>query len=158
MIFNAFKAKRAGFTLIEIIMVLAIGIILIAIGTYWYNSAKINSTLTTTTDSIVSALEQAKTNAISGKNGQSYGVTFATTTYISFSGSSYNVSDPNNISHPVDSTLYLSNTLSSSTGVIIFARLTGSANATGTINIIDASNSSHKKSVIIGALGDISVI
>ncbi len=150
--------RHKGFTLIEIIVVIAIALILLGIGTYWYTTAKSSLTLTTTTDSIASALEKAKANSITGKNGQSYGVKFSTSSYVTFVGGTYNASDTTNMTYPIDNAFSLSNTISNASSTIIFARMTGITNTTATVTVMETAISTHKKNILIGNLGDISVI
>lgn len=147
-----------GFTLIEILMVIAIGGILLSIGTYWYTSARSNALLNTTTDSIAAALESAKNNALAGKSGQSYGVKFATSSYTTFVGTSYSAGASTNVTYPIDSALTLSETITDPNNIIVFDRLTGAANTTATVTVMLVSNNADKNSITVGNQGDIGVV
>ncbi|MDD5165299.1 MAG: prepilin-type N-terminal cleavage/methylation domain-containing protein [Candidatus Pacebacteria bacterium] len=147
-----------GFTFIEMLAVLAIIGILSAMVIYWYGSARSNALLSSTTDSIVATLESAKNNALAGKNGQSYGVKFATSTYISFIGTTYSAVATTNIAYTVDSSLSLSETISDPNNIIIFDRLTGAANTTATVTVMQVSNNANKKNILIENQGDVGVV
>lgn len=150
--------KDLGFSLVEMMFVLAIILIVLSIGTYWYNSVRSNAALKTTTDSIVSALEKARSNSINGKNGQSYGVQFASTSYTLFSGNTYNSSNASNTVFSLDSSLITSNSLASSSLVILFSKLTGAIGSTATVTISKISDPSDKKTIIIESAGNVNVI
>ena len=150
--------RNRGISLVEILVVMAIAAMLLGIGTYWYVSARSHALVNSTTDSIVSALQKAKSNTLTGKGGLTYGVQFGTSTYTTFSGSTYNASDASNISFPIDQRVTMAASTTAVNSAIIFTRLTGVPNATATISIYETANPNVKKTVNLGALGDISVV
>ncbi|MES2314663.1 MAG: prepilin-type N-terminal cleavage/methylation domain-containing protein [Patescibacteria group bacterium] len=147
-----------GFTLMEILTVIAISGVLLGIGIYWYSSARSNALLNTTTDSIAAALESAKNNALAGKNGLSYGVKFDTASYTTFVGASYSAGASTNVTYPVDSTLTLSETITDPNNIIVFDRLTGAANTTATVTVMLVSDNTNKRNIVIENQGDVGVI
>lgn len=152
------KKINSGMTLIETVFVLVIFVIVFSIGTYWYNSARDKATLKTTTDSIISSLEKARSNAINGKNSQSYGVQFASTSYTFFGGNSYSPSNASNTVFIIDPSLKTSNSLASSSLVILFSKLTGVVGSTATITVSRTSDPSDKKIIVIEPAGNVDVI
>lgn len=150
--------SNKAFTLIEILITLGILTILLGMAVYWYGSARSSALLNTTTDSIVSALESAKNNALAGKNGQSYGVRFATSSYTTFVGTSYSAGSATNVTYPIDNSLTLTETISDPNNIIVFDRLTGAANTTATVTVSQISNSVNKKNIVIENQGDIGVV
>ncbi|HTK33207.1 MAG TPA: GspH/FimT family pseudopilin [Candidatus Paceibacterota bacterium] len=151
-------STTAGFTLIEILLVIAIAGILLSIGTYWYNTARSNAIVSTTTDSIVSALEQARSNAISGKNGASFGVKFNSDSYVTFMGSAYSTSSASNSTTTIDSGATLTNTITDPNDAIVFTRLTGATNSTATVTVMEIANPARKKNIVVESLGNIGVV
>lgn len=148
-----------GFTLIETLIVLGIVVVLITVATVNFNSSRDKKALQVLGQDIVFALEEAKSNAMSGKGGSAYGVRFGTTSYTTFKGSTYNASDSSNVVHTIDSTKFdLSNTLVGTDGAITFARITGAANISATTTISLKSNPADKYEIYIGILGDINVV
>ena len=79
----------SGFTLIELLLVITlitlIGIISSPIGISFYRSQLLNET----SDGLVSALRQAQSFSMSGKNEHSYGVRILPDAYIIFEGDTY---------------------------------------------------------------------
>ena len=146
-----------GFTLIELLISIAIMIIIFSIGLYYFYNAKSGSNLSMETDSIISILEKAKSNAIAGKGGQNYGVNFGANNYTYFGGNSFILNNPGNEVYSVSDGLSLSNTMSGSGGSVIFSRLTGVPQTTGTITVTELSTS-RTQNVIVGNLGEIKVI
>lgn len=148
----------AGITLVEILVSLAIFIILATITTVSLSGYRSSKLVETTANEIAFKLEEAKTNALAGKAGSSYGLHFASTSYTYFKGSSYNSSDVSNISPTFPSELQITTSLTGSAVNIIFSRLTGTPNVTGTITVRKTSDTSKTKTITIGTLGDISVV
>ncbi|MDQ2933057.1 MAG: prepilin-type N-terminal cleavage/methylation domain-containing protein [bacterium] len=150
------KQTQRAFTLIEILIVLAIILILLGITLVSMRGLQSSRELQTITDSIAAKLEEARTNAMSGKNGVPYGVTFASTSYTYWYGTSYSASSTNNIVLPISSNFVINTTLPSYT--VSFARITGNPSATGTTTITSITNTSTTDSIKIGTYGDITVI
>jgi prepilin-type N-terminal cleavage/methylation domain-containing protein len=146
-----------GFTLVEILTSIAIIILVFGIGTYAFVSAKRSASLNTATDGLVFMLDQAKTNALAGKNGQNFGVYFDTYSYTYFAGSSYSVSNASNVVRQLGSGYKLTISLSAVGSTTIFSRLTGVPSATGTITVTDTS-SSKTQTVTVGNQGEITVV
>jgi prepilin-type N-terminal cleavage/methylation domain-containing protein len=150
--------QNKGLTLIEIIVVIAIFAILFAIGVAAMITSRNSASVTTTADAIAAKLEEQKLQAITGKNSLPYGVKFNSTSYVSFSGSPYNPADTNNKTIPVSGDITLTNTIPGTDDAIIFARMTGTASATGTITVSKGTTSTLKATITVSTGGNISVI
>jgi prepilin-type N-terminal cleavage/methylation domain-containing protein len=149
-----------GFTLPEVLISIAVLTIIGAIGITAFYGARDSKNLDIITDGIDSVLEQAKADAIAGKNAANFGVHFDTASYAYFSGSTYTAGAATNkvVNLPGGWRLATSSALTSS--AIIFTHLTGTAVATGTITISKISNNSTSTTryITVGSGGDISVI
>ena len=155
-LFNKTSTKR-GLTLIEIIVVLGIFAIILAISmTVFINSRK-TASLNSIRDTIVSTLEQAKSNALAGKGGTTHSVVFASSSFTMFTGSTFNASSTSNRIHNIDTGFALSTTYTSN-NTVTFSRLNGLPQASGTITIKSLSDASSTKSIQIGTQGDITVV
>jgi prepilin-type N-terminal cleavage/methylation domain-containing protein len=152
------KFLSRGFSFPELIIVLAIVIILFGMGTFVFISARKDKQLIVETDKIVFRLEEARTNALAGKNGSNFGIKFSTTTYIYFSGNSYNSADTSNITFNIDMNFQATTSLPSSDNTVIFARLNGVPSVTGTTTISEISNPAHFRRIVIGSEGEITVV
>lgn len=149
---------QSGFSLIEIITVIFIIGILLSVCVTWFDNAKKSKTLQVNTDTVLSVLEKAKINAISGNGGSSFGVKFNPGSYVYFKGNSYVANNPDNINHNLDSNYTLTETISNADNAIIFSRLTGATNMTATVTISRINDSNTKKNIVVEPLGNISVV
>lgn len=142
-----------GLTMIELLIVLAVVILLVGGAVTAFSHSTNAKSLSSAADAVVFTLEQAKSEALAGKNGVAHGVHFATSSYTVFAGSTYDTGDPEAV-YTLPNGLSISTELSGSTDVT-FARLTGDASETGTLTVSDGSNT---KTISIGSAGDVSVI
>jgi prepilin-type N-terminal cleavage/methylation domain-containing protein len=146
-----------GFTLIELIVAISIIAIIGGISVSTFYTARPSKERGTIADGIAAVLEQAKADAIAGKNGENYGVYFASTSYVYFGGNSYNSSDSNNKNYQIPSGWQLNETIPGGSSVI-FIRITGLPQAIGTITASLTSGGASSTSVSVGSGGDINVI
>lgn len=154
---NYFK-KPNGFSLIEILISLAVLTSLLLIGTLSFSDLKTDKELQAIAGSIVSKLEEAKSNSLSGKGGSSYGVKFNDDSYVYFPGSSYIVSNDGNKEYQINSNFQMSNDIPGSSDSIVFSKITGDSNYAATVTLFISSDPESKIEIIIGELGDISMI
>jgi len=120
----------AGFSLVEMLVVLAILTILISMVVSSFDKMGGSEALDTTTVSIISVLNEAKSLAVSSKSASNYGVRILSDKIISFKNNYGTSNKEVGISHLV--------AISTSTGIgtdIIFNNVTGQTNASGTITI-----------------------
>jgi prepilin-type N-terminal cleavage/methylation domain-containing protein len=136
------KKNLFGFTLIEIAIVIAITGLLVSMVISSFSKVGGTEALDTTVMTVMSVLNEAKSQAISSKNAASYGVRILPDQLISFE----NTYGTNN------KTITISNlvTIATSTGIgtdIIFNNVTAETSASGTITIT-VLNDQTKKSTI----------
>jgi prepilin-type N-terminal cleavage/methylation domain-containing protein len=132
---NKINKKRmpnlvSGFTLIELSVVLVIMIILISIIVPSFGKVGGSEALDTTTVSIISILNEAKSLAVSSKEAAKYGVKILNNKLISYK---YPYGT-NNKEYSISSLI----SVSTSTGIgtdIIFNNVTGNTSASGTITV-----------------------
>ena len=121
---------RGGFTLIEMAVVLLILGILVATVFPYFSKIGGNEALDTTVISVMSVLNEARSQAISSKNATTSGVRIFNNKLISFQGSYGNLNKEYTISNLVS--------VSTSTGIgtdIIFSNVSGISNTSGTITV-----------------------
>jgi len=152
---NRNQNRNSGYSIIEILVVIAILGIILTIGTVSFESLRSKKQLQITVDSISTKLEEAKTNAVADKGGLNYGIYLQPTSYTLFSGNTYNPNSGTNSSTTIPTNILISKILSNGGDAIVFSRITGSPQATGTIVI---SGSSGVATVTVGTLGDINVL
>ena len=148
---------KKGFSVVEMLFVIAIMGIILSVTMYSYSTMRIKKQVEVAVDSINFRLEEAKTNALSGKGGASFGIQFGTSTYTYFKGSSYSSSDASNITTSISGAI-ISTNLTGAASSVIFTRITGVPQVTGTITITSTTNASTTAVITIGTLGDINVV
>jgi len=147
---------KKAFTIIEILIVISIILILSVMATIGFSNMRINKAIDITAQDILFALEDAKSQSLSGKGGENHGVYFGANSYIFFNGSSYSASDPENKTVTIDQNLEIVNTATNSS--IIFSRITGNANGSSSVIVREKNDTDNLKTITIGALGDINMI
>lgn len=150
--------ENKGFTIAEIVVAMVIVTLIGTISLTTFVSARKSKELITLSNQVYAVLERAKADAIASKNGQAAGVKFSTSTYVYFAGNAYDSANPNNRIYQVGSRYQITTTLPSSDKSVVFSRLYGAASATGTIDIADASTPTRHRQIVIGNLGDLTVI
>lgn len=149
---------KKGFSIIEIIISIAIITILLTVVTTSYRAAQLKKAQESITQSILVSLEEQRVNTQAGKEGSNYGVKFNSDGYTLFTGTSYSEFSPNNTVFSIDPQFEISETISNGTNIIFFSKLNGNANETATITISHISDQIDSQSLIIETSGAISVI
>ena len=146
---------KKGYTVLEILIVLAVLSLLISIFLPSFQRIRSNSVLKSTASNIFSALDKARSQGLSSVNSSEYGVHFETQKIVIFKGTVFSPSDINNEEIPITMPAYIS--LISLTGGAVdlyFDRLSGAPNKTGTVTV---SVSSSSKIITISATGAVSM-
>lgn len=131
--------KQSGFTLLEIMLVIAIIGILGGLSLPIYLNFQIRNDQDIAVSSLVSFLRQAHTRAVSGEEDSAWGVEIATNHITLFKGADFSVRDPS-FDQVYTSTASIT---FSPTSEIIFVQLSGEPNITPTI-IIQGATVSNK--------------
>ena len=138
----------AGFTIIEMLIVLSISAMLISLVISSFGKVGGSEALDTTTVSVVSVLNGARSLAISSKDASSYGVRILNNKLISFKNIYGTENKETTISNLV--------TISTSAGIgndIIFNNVSGNTNASGTITITVLNDQLKKNTIRIYSTG-----
>lgn len=146
--------RKRGFTVTEVIMVVALIVIISAISVNVFYSFREKKALDKDVDSIVSTIEKTKNMSLNRKNDSSYGLYFASSSITVFSGNSH-LTGNNILKYDLESIVKISTTsLSFNATEIGFAKVTGLPNATGTIVL---STPSYSKTITVYGTGLIEV-
>lgn len=145
-----------GFTLMEVLLVIAILAVLTAISAPMYRSFIKTSELNSVSKTIISFLKEARSKSMSGNLGLKWGVHFVNSSadyYESFSTpTDYNDSSKNVVA-TTSLPLGVNFTEPVSTSNIIFGKINGTTTATTTITFTSADNES--KTVTVTPIGNI---
>lgn len=95
------RDRRAGFTVVELLVIMGIVIILFLLVSMTFSDARSGTGITTTSDTLLSDLKLQQTKAMIGDtegrgSPDAYGVYITNGNYILFHGTSYIPSDPEN--------------------------------------------------------------
>jgi len=132
-----------GFTLVEILISIAV-LIVISFGIFRvFNSFDENQALQKDAAKVISVLEKARQQTLFSRDSSQYGVHFNINQVVLFKGDFYSSSDEDNVRTTLHSKVNISSkNLSGGGDEVVFERLSGETNQGGTItlqNRLDAS-------------------
>ncbi len=90
-------ASRHGFTIVELIVVIAIGAMLTLIGAYSLSAINTRPELRTYSADVVGTLRRAQWQTMNGNEDDQFGVYLEPNAYTLFKGAVYNNLDPENV-------------------------------------------------------------
>ncbi len=132
--------KREGFTILELIITIAILFILGSISIIGMSNISNKSYLNSDVETVKSALLKARTMSINGVDGIEHGIYLASTSVTIFKGVNFvgtSIDSVYNLNHGVISSVSFSNATTS----LYFNKITGSPSASGTL-VLSGENSS----------------
>ena len=135
-----YRLSQRGVSLVELLIAIAVILLIagfLAIG--FQNFARFQEFNLALSD-ITFHIEQAHTDARSAVDDTSHGVQFGTTSITRFTGDTYNALNPFNETTYYQ-TVSVSPSLTGGVDVVVFSKLTGRPNATGTILVTGANYS-----------------
>lgn len=144
---------QTGLTLIELLISIAILAVVAILVTSGFNSFRESTQLNEAHSAILGMLKDARSRTLSSEKNTQYGVHFETSQVVIFSGSSYSSGFSSNEPYTLPSLARISSINFGGSADIVFARLTGSASANGTITIESFSNPSKTKTITIISSG-----
>jgi prepilin-type N-terminal cleavage/methylation domain-containing protein len=147
-----------AFALIELLVVLTIIGILSIISFVSLSELSKANVLDVATGDIVSVLSEARSRTLSSEGDSVYGVHFETNSITLFKGDTFNAIDPNNVDIPLSSAVTISAiTLTGGATEVVFGRISGDADVTGTITIALSTDATDTKTITIPSTGVVSV-
>ena len=156
MFLNFYKEK--GFTLLELLIVIGIITLIGTITASAFFSFRARSDITSEVEKIVDILRLARSNTIGSKEASNYGVHFATSSYILFSGLNYDPADPENEEFNVSNSAEIYFVSFSGGGSdVVFNRIAGDTSNFGNIRIRLKNKVSEDYQINIWPSGGISV-
>lgn len=139
---------RRGFSLLELLIVIAIFSLFAGLGTSTYYSMRSHSNLELATGSLVEAVRFAQSSAQSGKSDSKWGVEILTNQIVIFKGDTYASRDTTK-----DEIFNFSSGVSASgLSEIVFEKVTGATVNTGTTTL---SSSSESRNIFVNEKGTV---
>lgn len=151
------EKKNKGFTLIEILVVMAISaIILMVVLSSFFDLVKVQA-LDKDFLSVASMVDMAKSQSINAKADSEYGVYFSTSSATLFKGADYVLGGIDNQVYNLNGRVNISaiNLEQGNTDQIVFSKITGYASASGTVAISLKDESAIAKVITIHKTGTV---
>ena len=145
--------QKKGFTLVEILIVIAILGILVGIVVTSFATFRSVQGLDKDSETVVEVLQQARSQTLVSQNASQYGVHFASSTVTLFTGTTYVPGSSTNQDYLlVGSDTVLSLSLTGNGTNVVFARLNGETAQNGTI-VLSSQTSGRTRTVTIYKTG-----
>lgn len=153
------KNQNLGFTIIEVLTVLAIIALLIAALLPITSFFRGRNELDITAQQILSSLRLAQNKTLASEGQSSYGVHFddSASQWIIFKGTTFNPAAGDNLTYPLPTTISLSALSLNGGNDVVFMRLTGETQNYGFITLQMSNDAAQTKTVYIDALGTVSL-
>lgn len=138
------RLNQKGYTLVEMIVGVAIIVILVAILSRGFVEYRRSQVVVNSATEVIALLEEARALTANSKDAARYGVHFETTKAVLFKNS-YSAGGPGNEEYLLDPMTQISAiTLSGGGAELLFERLTGEATKSGTVAVALADGSKQK--------------
>lgn len=145
---------KKGLTLIEIIVVIAIAVLLMAISFYSFSALRNNSSLQKNVVQAKAVLEEARSLSISEKSDTAYGVQIQSDRLILFRGTTYNSADSQNKTLLLGANAVIENiSLNGGGSAVVFKKITGGTDNSGTFRIRMTNISNSSSTISIASTG-----
>ena len=146
--------NQKGFTLLEILMAIAIATIVITIVVFSFSKLNSSQALERTGDLIASVLDEARSLTLSGSEDSQYGVHFEDDQIVLFKGTSYSSGSEDNVVTDLNDFVEIGDIeLSGGGDDIIFKRLTGYTDEAGTIEVFVTATPENNLTITISETG-----
>ena len=149
--------KSPGFSVIEILVVLAVLMIVSGLIVPGFNFFRKQSSLNAATQEIINTLRLAQNKTLASEGNSSFGVYLESDKFILFKGTAYSASSSNNEAHNLDSSLRISTLSLNGSNSVVFERLTGNTVNYGAITLEQIDDISQNKVIFIDSSGSVSL-
>ena len=150
--------SQKAFTLIEIVISIAIISILLGISMTVFRALTDDQTIDRDVENVVSYILRARNQTITGENNANYGVYFASSSITLFQGKEIGESSPSDLTFDLNNRTFLSSiNLTDGLTLIYFNKGSGSPSATGTIEYQLIGHEDQKKLIKVYASGLVEV-
>lgn len=144
----------SGFSLVEILVVLAIILLLSGVVIVSYRTFGRNINLGTVSQQIVVVLDDARSRTVASLNDSQYGVQFTNNTYTLFQGSAYNQAASGSEIHLLPNGIEFGDiTLSGGGNSVVFNRITGTTSQPGIIVLRLTDTPTNTQTITISSQG-----
>lgn len=146
--------QNSGFSLIEMIVVAAIGAVLVATVIVSFSSFRNNKIVDVSADQILSVINEARVKAVSSEDYSRFGVHFETARVVFFKGDVFAEPNSSNVQTTLSPLVEISDiSLNGGGADIVFQKLTGKTSNYGSLKIRLKSDNGKYKSISVKSTG-----
>ena len=146
------RGGRGGFSLVEGLIVVALTAVMALMVAPYLGTIVAKSDVSTSAASVVDALREAQSAAMSHKDGGKFGVHFQSGQFTYFATATYSAGDSGNVVHAFNGEVSITGTaLTGGVSDIRFQNHRGTPDVTGTVTLQDSAG--NTKTVSINAAG-----
>lgn len=146
--------SKSGFSLIELVIVLAIIVLVATLAFNPFTNFRNEQALNGAAEEILSTLQQARGQTIASTGDSQYGVHLTATQLVVFTGSTYSVGAATNQTIELNSLVTLGPiTLAGGGSEVVFERLTGATSQSGTLVVALKSDAAKTRTITINGNG-----
>lgn len=151
-------SKQGGVSLLEILIGIAIVLVLVSLSLASFSEFRARKSVDVAVEEILAAFSKAHLDAISSKNDMQYGVHLDPDKAVYFLGTTYDANAATNVVYRLNTSIEIANiTLAGGGSDVIFKRLTGGTDQTGTFDIRIKGNTARRTTVTVNGTGAISL-
>ena len=151
---NRKQKSCSGFSLIEMIVAIAIGAVLVAAVVVSFSSFRNSKIVDISADQILSVINEARVKAVSSEDYSRFGVRFEANRVALFKGEIFIEPNPSNIETPLSSLVEISNiSLNGGGSDIVFQKLTGKTSGYGSLRVRLKSDNNKYKTISVKSTG-----
>ena len=148
------KNKNSGFSLVEIIVAMAIGAVLVAGIVVSFSSFRNSKIVDISADRILSVINEARVKSVSSEDYSRFGVHFETSRVVFFKGDIFTEPNPANTETILSPLVEISNISLSGGGVdIVFQKFSGKTGNYGSLRVRLKSDNNKYKTISVKSTG-----
>lgn len=149
---------KKGFSLIEIIAVLAIGGILVSVVLFSFSSFRNSKIIDVSADQVLSVINEARVKSVSSEDYSRFGVHFEVGKAVFFKGDSYSGQNSANVEMELSPLAEISDIYFNGGGSdIVFQKLTGKTGNYGSLRVRLKSDNSKYKTISVKSTGIVNI-
>lgn len=148
------KKKQTGFSLIEMIVVIAIGAFLVSAVIVSFSSFRNNKIVDVSADQILSVINEARVKTVSSEDYSRFGVRFEAGRVVFFKGDVFTEPNSSNIQTMLSPLVEISDISINGGGAdIVFQKLTGKTSNYGSLRVRLKSDNNKYKTISVKSTG-----